>query len=81
MVVGDAANKYEIQADSKHSMFSGRKTLAAFFQGGVHWVHADVYAARQPHCGKVRSSGIPRAAAERADNDQNEMKESVCSSF
>ena len=29
---------------------------------------------------KVRSSGIQRAA-ERADNDQNEMKESVCSSF
>ena len=88
-------HKTEIQADSKHSVFCGRKTLAPFFRGGVHWVFDFLHCALGAffHCAlgalaggeyaptqKVRSSGIPRAG-ERADNDQNEMKESVCSSF
>ena len=77
----------EIQADSKHSVFCGIKTLATFFRGGVHWVFDFLHCALGALAGgeyaptqKVRSSGIPRAG-ERADNDQNEMKESVCSSF
>ena len=80
-------HKIEIQADSKHSVFCGRKALAPFFRGGVHWVFDFLHCALGALAGgeyaptqKVRSSGIPRAG-ERVDNDQNEMKESVCSSF